>query len=645
VTCHDHDDAPAFAAGAGTNCGDCHGFPPADNTHAAHTTTVDGDLGNEDNTDCASCHTGADLYTYDNGGDLASGVPGRQNHSAGQATQVATLLASVGYNETNQDCATACHVATTTNGGVWAAGTQLDCDACHYQAADPNQTDNSGAANTISSNSHNQHFVDGGLVDCIDCHDNVTDTTHISNAAGTEGAILLDRATADQDEALVAAALTFDDGLNTCATASCHNDARPGVDAVTPAWGVDAPNCTQCHSNAPTTGSHTVHIADAADCSTCHISALQDTSYNSTNHFDGDIDVAAGGYPNNKTVNTAFTTCGTASCHDDGRSPNVTATWGTTVNNCAECHATQPATGSHAAHLAVSGVTCGDCHTGAVEGTTAPTTGHRDDNIDVNNGSYPTNRAYTSAFTNCTTASCHNDGQGTADGTTGSSLVTTPNWGTSQACGECHAASPTSAKHDEHLGIYGAQCSDCHAGAGDGSSMPTVNHINGTIDVITDMGGNTGFDYSLGSVGMAPGDGWGTCADPTNGCHGTPEARPWDNSASSCNSCHGASGPTGAPLIAGDMISTNSLSSGGSPLQRVTLKAIPRTSLSRIGGYCVTCLRWLSVDLSFAFRQPFGRNQWMSSKSILPSRSELRHPHRVHALLCLCRLTPHSRLP
>ena len=83
--------------------------------------------------------------------------------------------------------------------------------------------------------------------------------------------------------------------------------------------------------------------------------------------------------------------------------------------------------------------------------------------------------------------------------------------------------------------------------------MPSANHLNGTIDVLASL------NYSQGSTGMAPGNGWGTCTDPNAGCHGTPEARPWDASASSCNSCHGASGVSGAPLIGTDMISTQPL--------------------------------------------------------------------------------------
>ena len=39
------------------------------------------------------------------------------------------------------------------------------------------------------------------------------------------------------------------------------------------------------------------------------------------------------------------------------------------------------------------------------------------------------------------------------------------------------------------------------------------------IDVLASL------NYSQGSTGMAPGNGWGTCANPNTSCHGTPEAR------------------------------------------------------------------------------------------------------------------------
>ena len=100
------------------------------------------------------------------------------------------------------------------------------------------------------------------------------------------------------------------------------------------------------------------------------------------------------------------------------------------------------ATGSHTAHLA-DGATCGDCHSGAVEGTTAPAANHRDGNVNAGSG-YPV-QANGSAFTNCTTASCHNDGRNGG---------VTQNWGTAITdCSECHATVPTTGGHSKHIGV------------------------------------------------------------------------------------------------------------------------------------------------------------------------------------------------
>ena len=130
-TCHKpHTDPTPFAIGAGTSCNGCHDFPPDTGAHfagiiEAHSTTAEATI-DEDRSDCGKCHTGAELYTYNQAGDRASLVPGQMNHGNGDdaaaklAARQAVLASAVGYNSANKTCATACHNSTLTD-GAWNA--------------------------------------------------------------------------------------------------------------------------------------------------------------------------------------------------------------------------------------------------------------------------------------------------------------------------------------------------------------------------------------------------------------------------------------------------------------------------------------------------------------------------------------------
>jgi predicted CxxxxCH...CXXCH cytochrome family protein len=143
-------------------------------------------------------------------------------------------------------------------------------------------------------------------------------------------------------------------------------------------------------------------------------------------HDNGSIDTtAAHGYNANPDLGGAFDTCSTASCHNDGRNSGLTGIWGTSINNCAECHATAPATGSHTTHLGL--YACATCHTGATQGTTAGT-GHRDGNITTAATTGLGVKTIGTAFTSCGTNNCHGSGS--------------PVWGTdlsaNNQCTQCH---------------------------------------------------------------------------------------------------------------------------------------------------------------------------------------------------------------
>lgn len=377
-SCHKtHTDATApFGAGAGNACNSCHGNPPATAAHARHALVASHDKDVEDRTDCAYCHTGANLYTYDPSADQGAG----RNH--GNAAGRKTLLGTaVGYVAGDGTCTSACH-ATSVADGAWSDANGLNCTACHYAAAEPSATGaNNTAAGTrkLSELSHNKHFDKDKT--CSACHDvsyspTITAVagplTHINDfttaGAADDGAAFADKGAATQDEALVVrASMTFDDNLNTCSGGiglGCHATGTPDWDITIPANG-----CTQCHTNFtdatvnPTSGIHDVvptvsgkqHDdsftynggASTAYCDTCH------STTPSTQHQNGvfNATIGAGG---NTIINLAAAvgyidattpTCGPngtlITCHtDDGVwkrkwHDNAAATNGT---QCVGCH-------------------------------------------------------------------------------------------------------------------------------------------------------------------------------------------------------------------------------------------------------------------------------------------------------------------
>jgi predicted CXXCH cytochrome family protein len=370
-TCHaaHTDSTDAFKVGAGTACNDCHGFPPNTAAHNKHSKSASNDKDIEDRTDCAWCHTGADLYTYDLALDQAA-AGDRNNHGKGQANRRTVLGTSVGYETTNFSCATACHASSATD-GAWN-DTALNCNACHYAAASPTSGGNVTANNSEAiSASHNKHFDKSK--GCAECHDVTYSTTivavagplaHISDQSGAnEGLQYQGMATALADEAaVVRAGMTFDDPNNTCSGGigiGCHASGIPDWDIAIP---VTSAGCVECHTNTndtaynPTSGLHdnspsgptvTGNAHDGsfnngsggtADCVTCHTTAPTAVA---ANHINGTLNTGAAitvagavGY----TVATAD--CATA-CHSAGaawRYKWSTTAYATNGNECANCH-------------------------------------------------------------------------------------------------------------------------------------------------------------------------------------------------------------------------------------------------------------------------------------------------------------------
>jgi predicted CxxxxCH...CXXCH cytochrome family protein len=402
ATCHKpHTEATgAFKPGGGSACNSCHDYPPNTGAHGdgsnKHSRVSTPNKDTEDRSDCAYCHTGADLYTYDLGADSAAGGA-RANHGVGDVNQKNVLVASVGYNLTNFSCATACHLSTVSD-GAWNDVNGLNCNACHYYVAGAtSNANNTAAAPKDLKGSHNAHFAK--TKPCTACHVVPTDTTHISVPTGTDIQKIQSRAAALQNEAdvLGTLAIPIDPGNETCSGTGiglgCHNTK------TTPAWTTTGITCTNCHTAGgasaadPVSGLHVgpitvsgkVHNSTlGSGCANCHSTlTAQSTHFNAL--FEG-----GNGQKTQMGLFAAYTqtandtgTClgaGVATgCHSDAgtwaRRWSTTARDTTGVAICANCHGTFAAgwnsgvvhaefvtRGSGHSATGSLGYPCTDCH-------------------------------------------------------------------------------------------------------------------------------------------------------------------------------------------------------------------------------------------------------------------------------------------
>ncbi|MBI5055204.1 MAG: CxxxxCH/CxxCH domain-containing protein [Nitrospirae bacterium] len=477
---------------------------------------------------------------------------------------------------------TACHLHTK--------GFRHNCDTCHgyppvvNTVGGPNGlASNNGTTGSSTAGAHDLHANTKGYA-CATCHYNSAGLgpTHNSSLTITMGFSLFGGAyqggtyngqsgVSYNTSSTSPVTMVSTTGAKTCSNLYCHSTGQSTTDGnsstptyATPVW--DNPSsvvCGTCHkvsaASGLNSGSHSAHLGatGVSGCGDCHTGASNDaSSYNSSNHVNGSID-AANSYTADGTPGNGYGTCSTASCHDDGTGTlTVTPTWGTSVTDCSECHATIPGTGSHQKHVVTTQYNksvCGNCHNGAVQGSTAPAQ-HRDGNIDVYASTagdlgYPQDKTKGSAFTTCTTAYCHSTGQSTTNGSSVTPTYAIPTWGDSSSatCGTCHkvtkASGLTSGSHGAHLGATGVNgCGDCHTGASNDASLyNSVNHVDRLIEVSN--------SYSAAGT---PGNGYGTCS--TASCHdngrGSIVTTPaWGSSPVACTACHAAAPATGSHSI------------------------------------------------------------------------------------------------
>jgi predicted CxxxxCH...CXXCH cytochrome family protein len=554
VNCHFESVSPQWGANAlvaPTDCGVCHQASPTTLAHTKHLA-----VGSHAPYTCNNCHAARADFQH----ATSAGNAGRNIDLKGTNMATATytfsdwkIFPSQSAGRTGGQCSTVyCHSrAQSSNGNsatpaaygtpLWNDLGNMTCDSCHQSGL------------SIQTGSHSKHIAAIAGGDCGQCHDgasfsSMNSTTHVDGNINVNGAQVVGYTGGTSK--------LPGTGYKTCTTALCHANPTAVANQTTVTWGTSMPNCTACHTGAnaitalgPVNGSHTKHMsASGVACANCHDAATTATTMPSTNHANGTIDVVGVGYPAAKVKGSAYTTCNNASCHANpvGAGLVTTPTWGVVAASCTACHTGAnaittlgPVNGSHTKHMTASGVTCASCHDAATTATTMPAANHANGTIDVVGVGYPAAKAKGSAYTTCNNASCHAN-------PVAAGLVTTPTWGVvAPNCTACHtganaitALGPVNGSHTKHMSASGVTCVSCHNTNTTATTMPTLNHANGTIDVV-------GVGYP---AAKAKGSAYTTCNNAS--CHANPVGAglvttpTWGVVATNCTACH-----TGANAI------------------------------------------------------------------------------------------------
>ena len=390
-------------------------------------------------------------------------------------------------------------------------------------------------------------------------------------------------------------------GTKACSNVYCHGSTmapNAGTD-TTPVW--DNPStaaCGTCHgataARPPGRGSHLKHAQTYLSgynyaCGLCH----QDPNADASVHVNGRSEVVfsshpmttGGAYSGTPAMLDAYGTCTNIYCHSTiqssppGAAPmyRTTPAWG--ANNtlgCGSCHEYAPilASGSHGKHWQMPELQeCWPCHN--YNNTDDPCLACHDSNtIEVQRdkhanyginvafaprygGSYSGTPQPGDGYGSCTNVYCH--GATLSGGTN-----TTPVWGGTAVCGDCHyvsypisvATPPSGRSHMRHAGTLvrqqGMVCSDCHGANGAGGA--------GHVDVKVEWALNTakagaGALYRGAVSGAvnnpAPSATYGQCSNvychstvQPDGGTGAPDqyfTPTWGDAAvSTCEACHKA---------------------------------------------------------------------------------------------------------
>jgi len=331
--------------------------------------------------------------------------------------------------------------------------------------------------------------------------------------------------------------------------------------------------CEVCHTQTTAHQYNTSNFPQSGnldhangDCTQCHMHA---DGFKASGHLvplyattSGHTGCASGiGCHTNSNPAGQYPTTGSPAPPPDCRVCHAKADPTTANIGCGSCHGAANGTGepngtvypdvagSHAVHTPLD--TCTSCHdVGGTGGNANHGKGNRNTNPAVVNVA----ASNTWTGTNCTTASCHAN----VYSPTGS--VPTPVWGTTgNGCNACHtisigATGPATGSHGVHAT---ADCSKCHDSATNNTTVPSVNHADGTINV------NSGYPAT---AKHAAGNYAANAKCSTASCHadvysptGSVLTPQWGTTGNDCSACHtisiGVTGPaTGSHTASGHAV-------------------------------------------------------------------------------------------
>ncbi|MDF1526279.1 MAG: CxxxxCH/CxxCH domain-containing protein, partial [bacterium] len=317
-------------------------------------------------------------------------------------------------------------------------------------------------------------------------------------------------------------------------------------------------SCDGCHGYPPTSDAHPKHVGSYGyNCNVCHQNAgvhnnispvANTTAYNAladstlSNRIDVVFDTTnpSGAYTPAKgsRAGVGQGICTGLYCHGDtftisAGGSDTTPVWNSTASGaCGACHSvSDPGSSSHTQHVSMAStfgiapLGCGDCHTPGTPASGTHVVGTQPNFIGsilytgtVSDGDNSAARG------SCGVNDCHNDG-------TGSASATAYTWGSSYAdCSLCHAASPVTVAHDEHLAHPTVDCMDCHDATSSTSMSGKATHIDGDVTMAN------GASAYNGTTTVGDGGAFGTC--DTGACHDAITDIAWNAAPTGCADCH-----------------------------------------------------------------------------------------------------------
>jgi predicted CXXCH cytochrome family protein len=531
ASCHPGGDAGSWArkwdsslhyVSTGNECKGCHGgFATTDWTFGTVSNITDGSVEHnrdwdgdatpgevigehKDNTSnttrCNICHVYNDTgYTFGS------------NHRNGSIE----MNSAMGYNDITWNCTSTCH-ANNANHNLedsgWTvalvAGPALSCYTCHGNGS--NQYWPGGVTYPNRAGEHQAHItalaarlaitLPGTDAQqkrlCAYCHN---DATGIGGAGhDASAAAPADVGGFNPIWDLTNPPTVVDSGATstggTCSSIDCHNN-KTAVAGTYGWFDSSSSACVMCHVDVAVDVTHTEHtgggFGKTINCASCHQAATTTTVPPASGHLDGTFSVAGSETFTYTGVYPTKGTCGTNSCHNDGKgavpynSGAGSYIWGTALTDCTACHNNPNASGNdgarHSKHMAANvayvPTGCSDCHPAATAVTHL--NGER-------NATGTRQTLYTSASGTCTN-SCHITSAGSGVWTDALVLP----------CVNCHQAGtyigggtnlPASGLHNVTVALKhdatlaSGNCINCH------SSTPTTvatNHLNGTLQNAT----------------------------------------------------------------------------------------------------------------------------------------------------------------